>query len=47
MFKGREIRIKILHEENCIKNELEIKNANIKNTKLVGRVRITIKTLTL
>jgi len=47
MVKGGEIRIKILHEENCIENELEIKNANTKNTKLIGRVRTSIRTLTL
>jgi len=33
MIKGGEIRIKILYEENCIKNELEIKNANTKKYK--------------
>jgi len=41
MVKGGEIRIKILHEENCIKNELKIKKQIQKNTKLIGRVRTT------
>jgi len=33
MVKGGEIRIKILDEENCKKNELKIKNANTKKYK--------------
>ncbi len=47
MVKCGEIGMKTLHEENCIKNELEIKYANTKNTKLISRVRTTIRTLTL
>jgi len=47
MVKGGEIRIKIQHEEKYTKKESKIKNANSKNTKLIGRVRTTIRTLTL
>jgi len=47
MVKVGEIRIKILQEENCIKNELKIKNTNTKNTKLISRIRTTTRTLTL
>jgi len=37
----------ILHKENCIKNELEVQNANTKTAKLISRVRTTIRTVTL